>query len=101
MIGIVLAKTQIGVEEYLDLEFDDRSEPDYVHGKVVERALPTPIHSGIQSLLIVLLTSLLKRTRLFILPELRMRIESRVFRVADIAVYRESMPQGRFSTDPA
>jgi hypothetical protein len=31
----VLAKTQIGVEEYLALVFDDRLAPDYVDGKVV------------------------------------------------------------------
>src|SRR5271165_3791938 len=101
MIEAVLAKTQIGVEEYLDLVFDDRPEPDYVHGEVVERALPTPIHSQIQTLLILLLAPLLQRTRLFFLPELRMQIEARVFRVADLAVYRESLPQGRYATAPA
>jgi hypothetical protein len=31
----MLAKTQIGVEEYLGLVFPDRPEPDYVHGEVV------------------------------------------------------------------
>ncbi len=101
MIKTVLAKTQIGVEEYLDLEFDDRPEPDYVHGEVVERALPRPIHSQIQALLILLLAPLLQRTRLFFLPELRMQIEPRLFRVADLAVYRESLPDGRYATSPA
>jgi hypothetical protein len=46
----MLAKTQIGVEEYLGLVFDDRPEPDYVHGEVVKRTLPTPIRSQIQAL---------------------------------------------------
>jgi Uma2 family endonuclease len=91
----MLAKTQIGVEEYLGLVFDDRPEPDYVHGEVVERALPTPTHSQIQALLILLLAPLFKRARLFLLPELRVQIEPRLFRVADLAVYRESLPQGR------
>jgi hypothetical protein len=53
MMKPVLAKSQIGVEEYLDLAFDDRPEPDYVDGEVVERALPTPIHSQIQAALIL------------------------------------------------
>jgi len=42
MINPVLAKSQIGVEEYLGLVFDDRPEPDYVDGEVVERSLPAP-----------------------------------------------------------
>ncbi|MBV9769455.1 MAG: Uma2 family endonuclease [Bryobacterales bacterium] len=95
------ARTEIGVEEYLDLVFPDRPEPDYVHGEVVERSLPTPIHSQIQALLILLMAPLLQRTRLFLLPELRVRIEPHVFRVADLAVYRESCPQGRYASAPA
>jgi Uma2 family endonuclease len=97
----MLARTQIGVEEYLDLVFPDRPEPDYVHGEVVERALPTPAHAQIQALLILLLAPLLERTRLFLLPELRVQIEPCVFRVADLAVYRERLPQGRYATTPA
>jgi len=101
MIKAVLAKTQIGVEEYLGLVFEDRPEPDYVDGEVVERALPAPIHSEIQGLLILLLARLLSRERLFLLPELRVRIEPRRFRVADLAVYRDKMPEGRFAVSPA
>jgi len=101
MMDAVLAKTQIGVEEYLELVSPDRPEPDYVHGEVVERALPTTIHAYIQALLILSLAPLLKRTRLFLLPELRVQIEPRVFRVADLAVYRESLPKGRYGTSPA
>jgi len=97
----MLARTQIGVEEYLGLVFNDRPEPDYVHGEVVERALPTPIHSQIQAALILLLAPLRQRMRLFLLPELRVQIEPRLFRVADLAVYRESLPQGRYATIPA
>jgi Uma2 family endonuclease len=97
----MLARSQIGVEEYLDLVFDDRPEPDYVDGVVVERALPTPIHSRIQGLLIFLLAPLLSRAQLFFLPELRAQIGPRRFRVADLAVYRDSAPQGRYGTTPA
>src|ERR1700733_2051228 len=93
MMDAVLAKSQIGVEEYLDLVFDDRPEPDYVDGEVVERALPTPIHSQIQALLIVLFAPLMTRFRLVLLPELRVRVEPRRFRVVDLAVYRDSRPE--------
>lgn len=97
----VLAKTQIGVEEYLDLAFDDRPEPDYVDGDVVERALPTPIHSQIQGLLILLFAPLLTRYRLVLLPELRVRVEGRRFRVVDLAIYRDARPKGRYGSSPA
>src|ERR1700693_5533717 len=101
MINAVLATTQIGVEEYLDLVFDDRPEPDYVDGEVVERALPTPVHSQIQGLLILLFAPLITRFRLLLLPELRVRIEPRRFRVVDLAVYRDARPEGRYATTPA
>ncbi len=96
----VLARSQIGVEEYLDLAFDDRPEPDYVDGEVVERALPTPVHSQIQGLLILLFGPLMTRFRLVLLPELRVRVEPRRFRVVDLAVYRDSRPEGRYATTP-
>ena len=97
----MLANAQIGVEEYLALAFSDRPEPDYVHGEVVERALPTPIHAQIQVLLGILFSRLLPRARLILMSELRVRIEPRLFRVVDFAVYRDIRPEGRFATDPA
>jgi Uma2 family endonuclease len=97
----MLAKTQISVEEYLALVFPDRPEPDYVHGEVVERALPTPIHALIQGRLISAMTPVSERASLFLLPELRVRIDSDLFRVVDIAVYRDRLPVGRYGTEPA
>src|ERR1700689_2151541 len=85
MMDAVLARSQIGVEEYLDLVFQDRPEPDYVHGEVVERALPTPIHGQIQLLLGILLAPLSKRARLVMMSELRVQVEPRLFRVVDVA----------------
>jgi len=97
----MLAKTQIGVEEYLALAFPDRPEPDYVHGEVVERALPTPIHAQVQILLGILFAPLRKRFGLVLMSELRVRILPDVFRVIDFAAYRERRPEGRFATTPA
>jgi len=82
-MNAVLAKSQIGVEEYLELVLDDRPEPDYVNGEVVERALPTPIHAQIQTLLGILFAPLLKRFRLI------------------FVVYRDTRPEGRYGTAPA
>ena len=75
----MLAKTQIGVEEYLGLVFDDRPEPDYVHGQVVERTLPTLVHAQIQALLILLLGRLLPKVHLTLLTEPRLQIESDLY----------------------
>jgi Uma2 family endonuclease len=91
---------QIGVEEYLGLVFDDRPEPDYVHGEVVERALPTLVHGQIQALLIVLLARLLPRVQLTLITEPRLQIESDLYRVADVAVYQGPRPEGRYGTSP-
>jgi hypothetical protein len=88
----------ISVEEYLDLEFDDRSAADYVDGEVVERALPTPVHSYIQALLTLFFAPLLNRVRLILMSELHVQIEPRVFRVVDFAVYRDQRPEGRYAT---
>src|ERR1700722_3860775 len=101
MMDAVLARSQIGVEEYLALAFEDRPEPDYVHGEVVERALPTPVHGQIQVLLGILFAPLLSRVRLVLMSELRVRIEPRLFRVVDFAVYLDSRPEGRYATSPA
>ena len=97
----MLAKTQIGVEEYLALAFPDRPEPDYVHGEVVERALPTPVHAQIQVLLGILFARLQQRVRLILMSELRVRIAPDLFRVLDFAVYRDQRAEGRYATEPA
>jgi Uma2 family endonuclease len=97
----MLARSQIGVEEYLDLVFEDRPEPDYVDGEVVERALPTPMHSEIQALLILLFAPLISRFGLLLRPELRVQIGPRRFRVVDLAVFQGARPEGRYATMPA
>jgi Uma2 family endonuclease len=97
----VLAKSHIGVEEYLDLVLDDRPEPDYVDGVVVERALPTSNHSEIQVLLVLLFAPLMERFGLIPRTELRVRISGQRFRVVDFAVFQGVKPEGRYATDPA
>lgn len=101
MMYSVLTNTQIGVEEYLGLAFDDRPAPDYVDGEVVERALPTPIHSQVQALLILLLSPLMSRFGLFLRPEIRVQIGANRFRVIDFAVFQGARPEGRYATAPA
>ena len=75
-----MARSQIGVEEYLDLVFEDRPEPDYVDGAVVERALPTPIHGEIQAMLGLWFAPLMSTFKLILMSELRVQIEPRLCR---------------------
>jgi len=96
----MLANSQIGVEQYLALAFPDRPEPDYVHGEVVERSMPTLVHAKIQALLVLLFGGLLPRVRLTLLTEPRAQIEPSLFRVIDFAVYVGALPDGRYATTP-
>jgi Uma2 family endonuclease len=96
----MLARTQIGVEEYLGLVFPDRPEPDYVHGEVVERSLPALAHGQIQALLVLLFGRLLPKVHLTIFTEPRLQIEPDLFRVADFAVCQGPRPEERYPTTP-
>jgi len=96
-----LPKTQIGVEEYLDLVFDDRPEPDYVDGEVVERGLPTVVHSQVKASLGLLLAPLSKKAFATVMCGLRMQIAPQLFRIVDFAVYLRPRPEGRYATTPA
>jgi Uma2 family endonuclease len=96
----MLARSHIGVEEYLDLVFEDRPEPDYIDGVVVERALATPMHSEIQVLLILFFAPLISRFGLLLRPEIRVQIQAQRFRVIDLAVFQGARPEGGYATIP-
>ena len=53
----VATKTQITAEQYLRMTFEHDAE--FVHGEIVERAMPDYIHSRIQVLLAALFESLM------------------------------------------
>jgi Uma2 family endonuclease len=96
-----MARTQIGVEEYLGLVFPDRPAPDYVQGEVVERSLPTVIHSQVHASIGVLFEPVSRKVRLTMMLGLRMQLEPRLFRVVDFAIYLGARPEGRYATTPA
>jgi hypothetical protein len=79
----VVAKSHIGVEE--DLVFEDRPEPDYVDGEVIERALPDVARSALKTSLVLAFAPLAKSATL--MTGLRVRIEPRLFRIVDFAMY--------------
>ena len=99
MMDGVLAKSQIGVEEYLALVFDDRPEPDYVDGEVLERALPDVAHSCVKASLAISFAPLVKRVKL--MTGLRVRIAPLHFRIVDFAIYVGAKLEGRYADRPA
>jgi Uma2 family endonuclease len=79
-------KTMMTVEEYLHTSFED-ADCDYLDGEVVERNVGELPHSKAQGRLIVLLGRITV-PQLLVLPEIRIQINQRRFRVADIAVWK-------------
>ena len=97
------SRTLVSVEEYLRTSFDG-SDCEYLDGEVVERNMGEISQSRIQRNLLLLLTRL--TLGVFVLPEIRIQIHSRRYRVADLAVWRNDdigtgIPPALFAKNPA
>lgn len=88
-------KTLISVEEYLRTSFD-APEPDFVEGEIIPRAMPNNFHSEALDALIGVFSRQIA-TGLFRRPELRIRITTDRYRVADLAIFdqkpQEAVPE--------
>jgi Uma2 family endonuclease len=80
------AQTQISVEEYLRTSFDG-TDREYLDGEIVERGMPTQEHSRAQARLIAWFAALEEKFHFDYLPELRVRVAERRYRVVDLAVF--------------
>jgi Uma2 family endonuclease len=74
--------TLLTVEEYLKTHYE--WEPEYVRGELIERAMPNKIHAR----LVALLTRRLPDA-LYCYVEFRMRLPESVFRIPDLAAFRD------------
>ena len=81
-------KVLMGVDEYLRTSFDG-PDCEYLDGEVVERNMGEIPHATVQGNLYYLLRLLRPRLGIKVLPEIRVRISSSRFRVADVAVWRD------------
>lgn len=90
-------KAQVTEEQYLHMTFEYDAE--LVHGEIVERAMPTNIHSLIQFLILMEIGRLIRLHPLFPRPELRLRLAPDVYRVPDISVFAIRPPQGEVPSD--
>ena len=75
----------IPVEEYLRSSYEHDRE--YVHGEVVERAMPTKKHGRTQTLLARCLAAVEQTHEAYVVTETRGKVEDQLYRIPDVAVY--------------
>jgi Uma2 family endonuclease len=81
------AKVLMDVDEYLKTSFDG-ADCEYLDGEVVERNMCELPHGDVQLTLGSLLRQSRRRLGIRVVPEIRIRISSTRYRVADLAVWR-------------
>src|SRR5579864_2845699 len=86
---VMSAKVQMDVEEYLRTSFDG-SDCEYLDGEIVERNMGELPHSDLQGNLYLLLSQLRGRLGTRVNLEIRIQINRQRYRVADVAVWRDS-----------
>ena len=91
-------KAQITAEQYLHMTFEHDAE--YVHGEIVERSMPDNFIPRIQFLMLMAIGRLIQSHPLFPYPELRLRLEPRVFRIPDISVFAGERPKQSVPSTP-
>ena len=84
-------KTALTVEEYLRTSFPDLDK-EYRDGDVEERSMPDYLHSKTQGLLIAFLLALRGTLKLFVCPELRMKLGTGRYLIPDVAVFYPDEP---------
>lgn len=83
-------------QQYLATRYE--REPEYVHGELVERPLPTFPHGNLQLSLGARLFALSGSHGLFSGVEVRVRVAPDVYRIPDIALWEH--PPGEVPSDP-
>jgi Uma2 family endonuclease len=91
-------KARITPDEYLHMSFE--CETEYVHGEIVERAMPTNMYSLIQFLILMEIGRLVQSHALFPRPELRLRLAPDLHRIPDTSVFAEQKPKDEAPSDP-
>jgi Uma2 family endonuclease len=92
------ASTQISVDEYLKTSY--RPDCDYVDGEVLERNLGEYDHSRPQGLIYVFLFLREKEWSIRVVPEQRVQVTPRRFRISDVCVLRRDAPHEQIISAP-
>jgi Uma2 family endonuclease len=91
-------KILMSVGEYLHTSFDG-ADREYIDGEVIERNMGNKSHGRLQGWLVRLLGSHEERTGLYVIPEVRHRVQETRYRIPDIAVF-EGEPAGEVPSTP-
>jgi Uma2 family endonuclease len=91
-------KALITAEQYLHMTFEHDAE--FVGGELVERGTPDRLHSTIQFRILMVIGRLIQFYPLFPYPELRLRLDHRVYRIPDISLFEGEPSESVPSTPP-
>jgi len=92
------ALTGVSLDEYLETSY--RPDCDYLEGELLERNVGEWDHSRLQGLLYGYLLAREKSLGILAVPEQRVQVKAKRFRVPDITVLKGSRPGGGIITDP-
>ena len=92
-------KTAVSIEEYLRTSYEDLDR-EYVDGEIVERTLPTNLHSKTQCRLAGILDRLSETRPLFGRVELRSRVSATRVRIPDVSAYAGVEPTDPVPSNP-
>jgi Uma2 family endonuclease len=94
----VSVATAVPLSEYLNTSY--RPDCDYLEGELLERNVGEWDHARLQGLLYGYLLSREKQLGILVVPEQRVQVNARRFRVPDITVMAGSRPSGGIITEP-
>ncbi len=92
-------KVLMDVDEYLRTTFEG-SDCEYLDGEIVERNMGELPHGTVQMEVAYLLRQMASRLGIRVVPEIRIQISARRYRVADVAVWRAGPIGERIPTVP-
>jgi Uma2 family endonuclease len=94
----VSAATVVPLNEYLNTSY--RPDCDYLEGELLERNVGEWDHARLQMLLSRYLSNRETQWGILVVPEQRVQVKARRFRVPDITVLAGPRPTGGIITDP-
>ena len=90
--------TSVPLSEYLNTSY--RPDCDYLEGELLDRNVGEWDHARLQGVLGAFLSSREKQLGIIVVPEQRVQVMARRFRVPDITVVAGPRPAGGIVTDP-
>src|SRR5580704_1172708 len=94
----MFTSTLVPLAEYLNTSY--RPDCDYLEGELLERNVGEWDHARLQGLLIRFLSNREKQLGILVVPEQRVQVKARRFRVPDITVLAGSRPASGIITEP-